>query len=413
MEIMNNSFQPSSYPYDDPDQKKSSLQQWSASTSTHDSHNMPSQDQRQNHFLPSEVQRMQQGRDIDSNTIMQLLSRQQQMVFNSSSALFNGVNSSSDSHLPNQPRMNLGMNQGGTDSLSNLKPDLSSQMNNFMSSSLMNNRITSLNGMDNMSMHHQMTNLSSSQFKKVPEFPFESPMTNFISQSSLKDNGQNSMNMGYLQKSQPVQPQQGGVTNNLLSYKPNGFMGMPGVASTNTMLCAHTVPSNGQQSSPQEDSGWEEQYKSLLAYHLQFSHCKVPARFKANPKLGRWVMTQRRQYTLLMQGFPSALTRERIRKLEALGFKWSVRPEPVTTWNNKFHELKGYKAKYGNCMVPQRYQANPQLGTWVHTQRRQYKLMAEGKKSSMTIKKTDDLDSIGFFWAAKNPPMVRLLEIDQ
>ena len=64
--------------------------------------------------------------------------------------------------------------------------------------------------------------------------------------------------------------------------------------------------------------------------------------------------------------------------------------------------ISAYKATYGNCMVPQRYQANPQLGTWVHTQRRQYKLMSEGKKSSMTKEKADALDSIGFFWAAKN-----------
>ena len=54
-------------------------------------------------------------------------------------------------------------------------------------------------------------------------------------------------------------------------------------------------------------------------------------------------------------------------------------------------------------MVPQRYQANPQLGTWVHTQRRQYKLMTEGKKSSMTKEKAEALDSMGFFWAAKHP----------
>ena len=53
-------------------------------------------------------------------------------------------------------------------------------------------------------------------------------------------------------------------------------------------------------------------------------------------------------------------------------------------------------------MVPQRYQANPQLGTWVHTQRRQYKLMSENKKSSMTKEEADALDSIGFFWAAKH-----------
>merc|ERR1719203_2477945 len=112
-------------------------------------------------------------------------------------------------------------------------------------------------------------------------------------------------------------------------------------------------------------------------------------------------MTQRRQFTLLMQGLPSALTTERIKRLDAIGFTWSVRPEPVSTWNKKFQELKDYKATFGNCMVPQRYRVNSQLGTWVHTQRRQYKLMMEGKKTSMTKAKSDVLDSIGFFWTAK------------
>ena len=53
-------------------------------------------------------------------------------------------------------------------------------------------------------------------------------------------------------------------------------------------------------------------------------------------------------------------------------------------------------------MVPQRYQDNPPLGTWVHTQRRQYKLLTEGKKSSMTQEKIDSLNEVGFIWAARN-----------
>ena len=52
-------------------------------------------------------------------------------------------------------------------------------------------------------------------------------------------------------------------------------------------------------------------------------------------------------------------------------------------------------------MVPQRYQANPQLGTWVHTQRRQYKLLSDGKKSSMTQDKISALDALGFIWVAR------------
>ena len=37
----------------------------------------------------------------------------------------------------------------------------------------------------------------------------------------------------------------------------------------------------------------------------------------------------------------------------------------------------------------------------VHTQRRHYKLMNDGKKSSMTRDKANALESIGFVWYAK------------
>eukprot|EP00804_Cyclotella_cryptica_P027074 CCRYP_013615-RA/>CCRYP_013615-RA protein AED:0.01 eAED:0.01 QI:345/1/1/1/1/1/2/401/437 len=162
---------------------------------------------------------------------------------------------------------------------------------------------------------------------------------------------------------------------------------------------AHTAL---QGDTPLEDPGWEDQFKALQRYRLVNGHTKVPARYKENPKLGRWVMTQRRQMALMQQGYPNALTVERIAMLDEIGFAWSVRPEPVSTWNKKMEELKQYKQTFGNTMVPQRYQANPQLGTWVHTQRRQYKLMQEGKKSSMTQDKIDALNAVGFVWVARS-----------
>lgn len=39
--------------------------------------------------------------------------------------------------------------------------------------------------------------------------------------------------------------------------------------------------------------------------------------------------------------------------------------------------------------------------TWVHTQRRQYKLLLDGKKSSMTQDKIDSLNAVGFVWVAR------------
>ncbi|KAL7478633.1 hypothetical protein ACHAW6_004388 [Cyclotella cf. meneghiniana] len=201
----------------------------------------------------------------------------------------------------------------------------------------------------------------------------------------------------------------GGVFPNS-GQNPNNIMpSVSAAAAANTILpsnqeTASKPPSNAalQGDTPLEDPGWEDQFKALHRYRLVNGHTKVPARYKENPKLGRWVMTQRRQMALMQQGYPNALTVERIAMLDEIGFAWSVRPEPVSTWNKKMEELKQYKQTFGNTMVPQRYQVNPQLGTWVHTQRRQYKLMQEGKKSSMTQDKIDALNAVGFVWVARS-----------
>eukprot|EP00578_Thalassiosira_sp_NH16_P027605 CAMPEP_0181101582 /NCGR_PEP_ID=MMETSP1071-20121207/13836_1 /TAXON_ID=35127 /ORGANISM="Thalassiosira sp., Strain NH16" /LENGTH=549 /DNA_ID=CAMNT_0023184453 /DNA_START=82 /DNA_END=1731 /DNA_ORIENTATION=- len=318
-------------------------------------------------------------------------------------------------------------------------------MSNFMPSSTFADSINMMNPMNAASNHPAGTSsvagggaTSFQGFTKVPQdLPFDSQMTNFMmTQPAFANNGPRNMNgmnmngmnmnsMEYLQNMNSMgmgqqlglHSLQGGLSQSGTTFQKDaaGQSIMDPDMQMQQMLGAFPAAAGGvpnimgncQQSqlSPlrsQEDPGWDQRYKDLRTYHLEFGNCRVPARYGADPVLGRWVMTQRRQFSLLMKGFPSALTADRIRRLEELGFSWSVRPEPVTTWNRKLQELKVYKATHGNCMVPQRYQANPQLGTWVHTQRRQYKLMMGGKKSSMTKEKANALDSIGFFWAAKH-----------
>ena len=160
-----------------------------------------------------------------------------------------------------------------------------------------------------------------------------------------------------------------GMNMNMASMN-NNFMNFEGMTPQQAVMANPAGFNLPVVQTSQEDPGWEEQYFALKAYQRENGHCKVPARYKANPKLGRWVMTQRRQFTLLMQGYPSALTSERIQKLETVGFTWSIRPEPVKTWNRKFHELKVYKNTFGNCMVPQRYQGEKSFCcaiTFVHS----------------------------------------------
>ena len=70
-------------------------------------------------------------------------------------------------------------------------------------------------------------------------------------------------------------------------------------------------------------------------------------------------------------------------------------------WNDRYDELVEYKAEHNNCLVPERYPDNKALGTWVQTQRRQYRLRNEGKHSHLTEERIKLLEDLGFEWSPK------------
>jgi hypothetical protein len=70
-------------------------------------------------------------------------------------------------------------------------------------------------------------------------------------------------------------------------------------------------------------------------------------------------------------------------------------------WEFRFSELSDYRKIHGNCNVPQHYSENAKLGSWVKTQRTQYKLHREGKISSLTPYRLQALESLGFKWNMK------------
>jgi Helicase associated domain len=50
----------------------------------------------------------------------------------------------------------------------------------------------------------------------------------------------------------------------------------------------------------------------------------VPTKCSSNPSLGRWVSTQRSQYKNWQQNSKTSMTEEKMRRLEAIGFVWSM-----------------------------------------------------------------------------------------
>jgi hypothetical protein len=144
---------------------------------------------------------------------------------------------------------------------------------------------------------------------------------------------------------------------------------------------------------------WSLRFQELLDYKAQSGHCLVPYEYYPNLKLGLWVSEQRCKYKLYREGKPSPMTEKRIRELEIVGFKWEPsKTELASIWSVRFQQLCEFNAQFGHCVVPIEYSAHPKLGSWVSTQRRNYKLYREGKSSPMTEERIRELESLGVEW---------------
>lgn len=69
------------------------------------------------------------------------------------------------------------------------------------------------------------------------------------------------------------------------------------------------------------------------------------------------------------------------------------------TWNDRYSELKQYKAKSGHTKVPQNESGG--LGVWVCQQRSSYKKFKAGKSSSLTNSRVKALDALSFDWSLR------------
>jgi len=138
---------------------------------------------------------------------------------------------------------------------------------------------------------------------------------------------------------------------------------------------------------------WTLKFHELLGFKEKMGHCNVPHGYKENLALAMWVKRQRHQYNLLVEKKTSTLTGERIKLLENIGFVWNCLE---TAWEQHFQDLRDYVMRTGHCAVPPTYKTNTRLASWVVTQRRQCKLLEDGKQSSMNPKRLEKLKQIGF-----------------
>ncbi|OEU11360.1 hypothetical protein FRACYDRAFT_143813, partial [Fragilariopsis cylindrus CCMP1102] len=105
---------------------------------------------------------------------------------------------------------------------------------------------------------------------------------------------------------------------------------------------------------------WYERCNDLRVYRMKNKHCNVP---RKDPKLGRWVDTQRTEKKNYEAGLKTSMTDEKLQHLSDMGFEWNVRKErDDAVWNQRFEELKKFRDEHGHCRVPQ---GSGKFGTWV------------------------------------------------
>lgn len=96
------------------------------------------------------------------------------------------------------------------------------------------------------------------------------------------------------------------------------------------------------------------------------------------------------------------LTSDRISQLNQLSFPWKVYDNNDDNWQKWIDDFLHYRSKNGgDGNVPMKLQENPSLGNFVNRQRVEYKKMMNGKPTTMTNTKVQELERIGFVFAVR------------
>lgn len=134
-------------------------------------------------------------------------------------------------------------------------------------------------------------------------------------------------------------------------------------------------------------TSWDGQFQELLEFKTKHNHCTVPANDEKYTKLYGWIQHQKAEKKKKAAGKTSRLTDERERRLDEIGFVWSIQDN---IWNQRLNELRAFKSKYGHVRVPTK--DGKKLGTWVMIQRLQY------QKNALTSERIEALEEVGFEW---------------
>ena len=135
------------------------------------------------------------------------------------------------------------------------------------------------------------------------------------------------------------------------------------------------------------DKAWEKGYQESVKYKQQHGDANAPDKYKTPDgfNLGKWQSHQGSAYK------KGELDKDRIKKLEDIGFIWDILGE---AWERGYQESIKYKQEFGDINAPKRYKTPNyfNLGSWQQNQKTNYN---KGKLDNGRIKRLED---IGFIW---------------
>ena len=141
------------------------------------------------------------------------------------------------------------------------------------------------------------------------------------------------------------------------------------------------------------DPRWENSFQRLEEFRRRFGHCHVPAEWKENLNLGRWVVKTRILRKL------GRLSKEKLRRLDEIGFVWNPtskrEAEQDVVWSKWLAKLEAFHARHGHWRVPTDKPSLHSLRVWMDNQRISY---SRGWLSADRIRR---LDALQFPWLSE------------
>jgi len=157
------------------------------------------------------------------------------------------------------------------------------------------------------------------------------------------------------------------------------------------------------------DAFWLGKIEKLKEYKKRTGSWNVPLDYRVDPELGQFVQALREEHGRRLQMTADsnnnkkqfndkALADDHYQQLSELGFDWVIVEEDTSClWEVRFQQLAAFKAQFGHCRVPQKWEKNKSLGFWVSTQRKNYREMKKGRQVDMTLlERFARLESMGF-----------------